>query len=454
MGLWNPPPMLHEADTLVFSGGGIRGVAFAGALAALEESSMAQGHSDPYSTIRNISGTSAGALVGLYIAVGANAEALDKALTQLRGVMAPLDAASFIRLASEYGMDDGEGLRHLVRDALEWGGLSPDYTFAELHRSTGKRLCVTATRMPDGAPMRFGFETTPEISVMEAVVASMSVPVLFTPCMVGDTLCCDGGLVDNMPLMEAIGGDSRRRVLGLRLMRGSSSPPSCVTSAAPVHMPPPDHQPGNAAVTTLMMGKKKKEEVTAAMCASAIASEAASLVRRASLGVDHRDSEARHSVSPVQYFSGVLLAPLERLEQLELSQLSPEARASVITIDTGDVCPVDFTANPSLWDWLRDRGRSAASAYSQHALAMRYRSDCESKASPCDSAANIPPPTTGIATGMTPERKINKKKNKNKNKKIKWKKWEKVKRRAPPRCRGLTTDNNQATSSPGWRTRA
>ena len=64
----------------------------------------------------------------------------------------------------------------------------------------------------------------------------------------------------------------------------------------------------------------------------------------------------------MRYFSSVLLAPLERLEQLELAQLPPDARSAVITVDTGDVSPVDFSHNPELWSWLRDRGVAAARA--------------------------------------------------------------------------------------------
>ena len=72
-------PLLSIAQTkpvyknLALEGGGLRGIAYAGAFKALEENGTMQG-------IENIVGSSAGAIAGLMISIGYNADEIDSIL--------------------------------------------------------------------------------------------------------------------------------------------------------------------------------------------------------------------------------------------------------------------------------------------------------------------------------------------------------------------------------------
>jgi len=46
----------------------------------------------------------------------------------------------------------------------------------------------------------FSLENTPDVSVIDAICASMSVPFLFIPCKIGDTIYVDGGMSNNFPI--------------------------------------------------------------------------------------------------------------------------------------------------------------------------------------------------------------------------------------------------------------
>src|SRR5438105_5798670 len=88
----------------VFSGGGIKGLAFAGALQAAEEAG--------YSEWVNVAGTSAGAITAMALAVGYDADEL----------RARLEAFDFAKIA-DYGGPFGVGrIENLIlRDALTHG---------------------------------------------------------------------------------------------------------------------------------------------------------------------------------------------------------------------------------------------------------------------------------------------------------------------------------------------
>lgn len=381
--------MLHEAEALVFSGGGVRAIAFCGALSALEAASRRVG-CEPYARLRRVAGTSAGAIVALHVAAGADAAALDAALSEGQGLalLRPFDAASVLRLVSECGLDDGDALRSLADRALVRNGMHRTTTFAELETATGRCLTVTATRLPEGVPVRFGTETTPDASVSEAVAASMSVPVLFAPRTVGGALCCDGGLVDNMPFAYEARRVPAGRAMGMRLVRGPSVPPACCTtgapttpSVAPVSKPPPSRTASQLAIELAHLAR----QATAAKTSLGLGVMSATRATGSGSGHGADGSDATESVhggaeaplprardvDPMEYFSSVVSAPIARVEKLEMGGLSPEARASIVTIDTGTAAPMDFSPSPDMQAWLRDRGCAAGSAYASHATAMR-----------------------------------------------------------------------------------
>ena len=83
----------------------------------------------------------------------------------------------------------------MLQALLHMARLNPYTTFAEFHRHCGgRRLTVHATRLRDGACVAFNHETSPDVFVVDAVLASSSVPFVFTPVDIGGVLYVDGAL--------------------------------------------------------------------------------------------------------------------------------------------------------------------------------------------------------------------------------------------------------------------
>ena len=155
---------------LVLSGGGARGFAHLGVLQALNEA-------DIYPDI--ISGTSAGALAGVFYCDGHS----------------PREILKIMKLHSKLDY---------MRPALPRDGLLQISGIVKILESNLKAkkfedlkipLVVAATDLNNARPVYFsGGE------LITSVIASSSIPVLFKPVIINNIYYVDGGVIDNLPI--------------------------------------------------------------------------------------------------------------------------------------------------------------------------------------------------------------------------------------------------------------
>lgn len=181
---------------LLFSGGGIRILAYLGALEVLEEKGM-------LSSIREVCGVSAGALLSLMLSLGYSFYVLRRFCFEydFSNVRSIEPEIAFLFLET-FGLDDGEKLKGLICKVLKHKGFGPETTFRQMAEKGCKSLKVWASDLHNIQLQEFSAEKTPEFSVVSAVQASMSFPVYFHPVKHPETgsLLCDGGFLDNYPI--------------------------------------------------------------------------------------------------------------------------------------------------------------------------------------------------------------------------------------------------------------
>lgn len=205
---------------LVLSGGGVKGIGLAGAVAALVDA----GH-EPH----RISGTSAGALVGAVLAAASHAGAVSAA--QLRTLAMEIDYREFLDqapleriplLGPAWGVLSGDGIyrgdklyRWIEHQLAVFGVL----TFADLALPDSSlppeqryRLVVTVADVSLGQLVRLPWDyqrvyglNPDEQSVAAAVRASTAVPFFYRPATLtgadGRTsTLVDGGILSNFPI--------------------------------------------------------------------------------------------------------------------------------------------------------------------------------------------------------------------------------------------------------------
>ncbi|MBL8765977.1 MAG: patatin-like phospholipase family protein [Planctomycetes bacterium] len=192
---------------LVLGGGGVRGLAHLGVLRVLEEVGV---------RIDGIVGTSAGALVGALYAREPNANAV---IAQALGF---LDSPAFKRLNLRFDLDgrpNGERpslVNRFVHGLKKQLAMELLFRRPSMFRSTVLERLVEALigrldfedlRVPlfvTALDLKSGAEVTlQQGSLLDAIIASSSVPGFFPPRAVGPWLLSDAGLFNNMPIAVA-----------------------------------------------------------------------------------------------------------------------------------------------------------------------------------------------------------------------------------------------------------
>lgn len=219
---------------LVFEGGGVRGIAYAGALSVLEARGMLR-------SIERVGGTSVGAVTALLVALGYTADEMSAILTDLK--MQQFNdgrwffIGGFHRLTRHYGWYQGERFERWLETLIARKTGNANLTFAQLHqlRPQGYRdLYVTGTNLSAQKTVIFSHEHTPDLPLKTAVRISMSVPLYFGAVFLNEQnevirkprkgqhyqILVDGGLTANYPLsLFDVDGQANPETLGLKLER-------------------------------------------------------------------------------------------------------------------------------------------------------------------------------------------------------------------------------------------
>lgn len=185
--------MAYGFKNLIFEGGGVKGIAYVGAMEELEQRGVLNG-------ITRVGGTSAGAINAVTTALGyTNAE--------VRDILWDLDFNNFMddswgvvrdtsRLINEFGWYKGDFFRQWIGNLIAEKTGNPHSTFKELADHPDFRdLYVCVTNISTKFTEVFSPEHTPRVRVADAVRMSMSIPLFFAAVrnVRGDVLVDGGG---------------------------------------------------------------------------------------------------------------------------------------------------------------------------------------------------------------------------------------------------------------------
>lgn len=192
--------MTPQFRNLVLEGGGIKGIAYIGAMQVLQQ----RGHLDH---ITRVGGTSAGAINALIYALGYSIPEQQEILesTDFKGFM---DSSFGVirdirRLARHFGWHKGEFFRGWLGELVEQTLGNKEATFADLKAKEGAPdLYVIGTNLSTGFAEVFSHERHAEMPLLDAVRISMSIPLFFQAVRHGerDEVYVDGGVQLNYPI--------------------------------------------------------------------------------------------------------------------------------------------------------------------------------------------------------------------------------------------------------------
>jgi len=184
---------------LVLSGGGVKVVAMVGAIKGLHEAGYMK-------HVKEASGVSAGAWLAFMIAAGLHISVIEKLILEFEfSHIRNLNPEALLSFPETFGLDDGQNLvkflESIFRIAIK---INPSITFSEfdkLQLSEIEFRCW-ATDLKEQATCEFSLKETPNVKIIDALRASMSLPLYFTALEhpVTKNLLSDGGIQGNLPL--------------------------------------------------------------------------------------------------------------------------------------------------------------------------------------------------------------------------------------------------------------
>ncbi len=191
--------MAVQFRNLIFEGGGVKGIAYIGALQILEQ----RGH---LAGIQRVGGTSAGAINALIYALGYD-------LAEQRELLESTDFAQFMddsfgllrdvrRLAKDFGWYKGDFFGAWIGGLIKQRLGNPRATFKDLERAGRPALHVVGTNLSTGYSEVFSAERHPDMPLGTALRISMSIPLFFAAVRHGprSEVYVDGGVQLNYPV--------------------------------------------------------------------------------------------------------------------------------------------------------------------------------------------------------------------------------------------------------------
>ena len=186
---------------LVLSGGGFLGISYIGLIKYMEDNL-------PNPIIKNfksITGCSAGAMFGTLLAIGCTSVELDIIIKNMNfKEYLNINAESIINFMRLKGLESGTNLMNLIKKSIKDKTGDENITFSQIREKFNINLQIGVTNLTKSKFELMNFRTAPDTPIHIAIRASIALPFIFEPAVIGDDLYCDGGLLDNLPIENII----------------------------------------------------------------------------------------------------------------------------------------------------------------------------------------------------------------------------------------------------------
>lgn len=194
--------MSYPMTNLVFEGGGVKGIAYLGALQVLEQRGILP-------SIKRVGGASAGAIMCVLCG-------LNYSMDEMETVLKSLDFKKFLddswgvirdsdRLLKEYGWYKGDFFRSWISQLIKAKTGNGESTFEDVAKAAEKNgfrdMYFVGTNLSTRFSEVFSAIHTPRTCIADAVRISMSIPLFFAAKRgIRGDVYVDGGVLENYPI--------------------------------------------------------------------------------------------------------------------------------------------------------------------------------------------------------------------------------------------------------------
>lgn len=156
---------------------------------------------DMIKNIETIIGCSGGAVVGFLLCLGYNVDTIVEVFLNIEyDKIKNINTESVLCFFENWGLDNGEGFERILRIFLKNILNTSKITFKELYDKTNINLVVTASNICKNTEVFFDYKTNADLDVISAIMASVCIPIMFTPKKINNEIFVDGALLCCYPI--------------------------------------------------------------------------------------------------------------------------------------------------------------------------------------------------------------------------------------------------------------
>jgi predicted acylesterase/phospholipase RssA len=173
---------------LVLGGGGIKCFSYIGCYEYFIEHDMLK-------DLEHVIGVSGGAIMGLCIALKLHVHEMYEMSYNKNPL--DLDDISLKVFLKTFGLNDGTNLERFIKIILDIRNLNENTTMKELYELTKIKLSVCVTNLQTYTSEIF--DETSDMTVIDAIYCSCTIPLLLSPKKIKDVMYVDGGMCFKFP---------------------------------------------------------------------------------------------------------------------------------------------------------------------------------------------------------------------------------------------------------------
>jgi len=176
---------------IIFSGGGFKGWAYIGTIKALNEEIN-------FKEIHEVIGVSVGAIFGLFYVLNLDYKTI-------LNYFLNLDLSKYLdidldSILSNQSILHGTHYKNIILTLMKLNkNVSDNLTFIQLYDLTGIKFTTCALNINTIELVYFNHLLTPHVKVIDSIMATSALPILFPAYKIGEDFYYDGGICNNCP---------------------------------------------------------------------------------------------------------------------------------------------------------------------------------------------------------------------------------------------------------------
>lgn len=180
-------------NNLALSGGAFKSIGLLGVVKYLEEIEI-------INRFKNYIGTSGGGIILFLILIGYKSNEIKNVLKDEIDYLTDLNFQNIPNMYNDLGIDDGNKNNKLLRKYLYSKLNLNSITFIEFAKKFGYNLILTGSNLTKERVDYFSIDTYPNMDIIEALLITSRVPLIYKPIKFNDDLYLDGALYCNFPV--------------------------------------------------------------------------------------------------------------------------------------------------------------------------------------------------------------------------------------------------------------